>query len=75
MTGRKLALAVAFAVLLPVALSAEREPSYINGSECARMVALLRDTRDYVPAMRPCLGEEDSPAVIDILTQTPTRPE
>ena len=61
---------VAFVALLPVALTGDTEPSYIRGSECSRMVAQLRETRDYVPAMRPCLGEEDSPNVQDILDRS-----
>ena len=38
-----------------------------TGAPCYSAVAELLATRDYVPAMAPCLGEEDSPAVAVIL--------
>lgn len=38
-----------------------------TGAPCWAMTAQLIATRDYVPAMHACLGEEDSPAVAVIL--------
>ena len=39
--------------------------------ECVAMVADLYATRDYIGAMAPCLGAEDSPAVDAILSTIP----
>lgn len=48
--------------LAPVYLTSE-----ITGRDCQAVAADLMATRDYVPSMAPCLGEEDSPAVAVIL--------
>ena len=51
-----------FAALLPVYRSAEA-----TGLPCADEARTLQRTGDYRPDMRPCLGDEDSPAVDVIL--------
>lgn len=38
-----------------------------TGAPCWAIASQLIATRDYVPAMHACLGEEDSPAVAVIL--------
>lgn len=52
-----------FAALLPVYRVAE-----VTGLPCASMARTLQRTGDYRPDMRPCLGDEDSPAVDAILS-------
>lgn len=38
-----------------------------TGADCASHARTLMITGDYAPTMRPCLGEEDSPAVAVLL--------
>lgn len=48
--------------LAPVYLTSE-----VTGRDCQAVAADLMATRNYLPAMASCLGEEDSPAVAVIL--------
>jgi hypothetical protein len=55
-------------ILAMVAVIAPIIIAPITPTECQTMADTLRVTRDYVPAMHTCLGDEDSPLVDSILS-------